>query len=136
MAQAGQASFDEAFVDFAVAVFQEDGRWAAAPLPPHVAEAEQAEVRPLGHLLAHGTDEQVEIRGDVRWQRRGHPAAVLLEDGDREVDERLVERGLPGLCHARPSRPRSAARGPRAAASSAYWHRRRKRGLAALVGAH
>ena len=38
MAQAGQASFDEAFVDFAVAVFQEDGRWAAAPLPPHVAE--------------------------------------------------------------------------------------------------
>jgi putative tRNA adenosine deaminase-associated protein len=38
MAQAGQASFDEAFVDFAVAVFQEDGCWAAAPLPPHVAE--------------------------------------------------------------------------------------------------
>jgi putative tRNA adenosine deaminase-associated protein len=38
MAQAGQSSFDEAFVDFAVAVFQEDGCWAAAPLPPHVAE--------------------------------------------------------------------------------------------------
>ena len=38
MAQAGQASFDEAFVDFAVAVFQEDGLWAVAPLPPHVAE--------------------------------------------------------------------------------------------------
>ena len=41
MAQAGQASFDEfdeAFVDFAVAAFQEDGRWAVAPLPPHVAE--------------------------------------------------------------------------------------------------
>jgi putative tRNA adenosine deaminase-associated protein len=37
MAQAGQASFDEAFVDFAVAVFQEDGRWAATALPPHVA---------------------------------------------------------------------------------------------------
>jgi putative tRNA adenosine deaminase-associated protein len=37
MAQDGQASFDEAFVDFAVAVFQEDERWAAAPLPPHVA---------------------------------------------------------------------------------------------------
>jgi putative tRNA adenosine deaminase-associated protein len=37
MAHFGQASFDEAFVDFAVAVFQEDGRWAAAPLPPHVA---------------------------------------------------------------------------------------------------
>ena len=38
MAQDGQASFDEGFVDFAVAVYQEDGRWAAAPLPPHVAE--------------------------------------------------------------------------------------------------
>ncbi|HWG25527.1 tRNA adenosine deaminase-associated protein [Actinospica sp.] len=39
MAQAGQqAPFDEEFVDFAVAVYQEDGRWAAAPLPPHVAE--------------------------------------------------------------------------------------------------
>jgi putative tRNA adenosine deaminase-associated protein len=37
MAQAGQAPFDEAFVDFAVAVFQEDGCWVAAPLPPHVA---------------------------------------------------------------------------------------------------
>jgi putative tRNA adenosine deaminase-associated protein len=37
MALAGQASFDEALVDFAVAVFQEDGRWAAAPLPLHVA---------------------------------------------------------------------------------------------------
>ena len=37
MAQAGQASFDEAFVDFAVAATQEDGRWAVAPLPPHVA---------------------------------------------------------------------------------------------------
>jgi putative tRNA adenosine deaminase-associated protein len=37
MAQAGQIAFDEAFVDFAVAVFQEDGRWVAAPLPPHVA---------------------------------------------------------------------------------------------------
>ena len=32
-----QAPFDEEFVDFAVAVYQEDGRWAAAPLPPHVA---------------------------------------------------------------------------------------------------
>jgi putative tRNA adenosine deaminase-associated protein len=37
MALAGQASFDESLVDFAVVVFQEDGRWAAAPLPPHVA---------------------------------------------------------------------------------------------------
>lgn len=38
MAQAaGQAPFDEAFVDFAVSVFQEDGCWAAAPLPPHLA---------------------------------------------------------------------------------------------------
>jgi putative tRNA adenosine deaminase-associated protein len=39
MAQAGQSSFDafdEAFVDFAVAVFQEDGRWEATALPPHV----------------------------------------------------------------------------------------------------
>lgn len=36
MALAGQASFDESLVDFAVVVFQEDGRWAAAPLPPHV----------------------------------------------------------------------------------------------------
>jgi len=38
MAQAGQSSFDEAFVDFAVAAYQEDGRWAVTPLPPHVAE--------------------------------------------------------------------------------------------------
>jgi len=37
MALDGQASFDEAFVDFAVVVFQEDGCWAVAPLPPHVA---------------------------------------------------------------------------------------------------
>jgi putative tRNA adenosine deaminase-associated protein len=39
MASAGQQPpFDEEFVDFAVAVYQEDGRWVAAPLPPHVAE--------------------------------------------------------------------------------------------------
>lgn len=37
MAQGGQVSFDEEFVDFAVVVFQEDGCWAVAPLPPHVA---------------------------------------------------------------------------------------------------
>ncbi len=37
MAQAGQSSFDEDLVDFAVTVFQEDGRWAVVPLPLHVA---------------------------------------------------------------------------------------------------
>ena len=37
MTQAGQASFDEDLVDFAVTVFQEDGRWAVVPLPMHVA---------------------------------------------------------------------------------------------------
>jgi putative tRNA adenosine deaminase-associated protein len=30
--------FDDAIVDFAVVAFQEDGRWEAVPLPPHVAE--------------------------------------------------------------------------------------------------
>lgn len=54
MAQAGQASFDEAFVDFAVAVFQEDGRWAAAPLPPHVAENLDLFVAAVRQQLSEG----------------------------------------------------------------------------------
>jgi putative tRNA adenosine deaminase-associated protein len=54
MAQAGQASFDEAFVDFAVAVFQEDGRWEAAPLPPHVAEDLDLFVAAVRQQLSEG----------------------------------------------------------------------------------
>ena len=54
MAQAGQAPFDEAFVDFAVAVFQEDGRWAAAPLPPHVAEDLDLFVAAVRQQLSEG----------------------------------------------------------------------------------
>src|SRR5580698_8375402 len=54
MAQAGQAPFDEAFIDFAVAVFQEDGRWAAAPLPPHVAEDLDLFVAAVRQQLSEG----------------------------------------------------------------------------------
>lgn len=54
MAQAGQAPFDDAFVDFAVAAFQEDGRWAAAPLPPHVAESLELFVAAVRQQLSDG----------------------------------------------------------------------------------
>lgn len=64
MAQAGQVPFDEDFVDFAVAVYQEDGRWAAAPLPPHVAED-------LDHFIAA-----------VRQQLSEGPTLGLLGLGD------------------------------------------------------
>ena len=37
--QADYLEFDDELVDFAVAAFQEDGRWAAVGLPPHVAES-------------------------------------------------------------------------------------------------
>ena len=54
MAQDGQASFDEGFVDFAVAVYQEDGCWAAAPLPPHVAEDLDLFVAAVRQQLSEG----------------------------------------------------------------------------------
>jgi putative tRNA adenosine deaminase-associated protein len=54
MAQAGQASFDEGLVDFAVTVFQEDGRWAAAPLPPHVATDLDLYVAAVRQQLSEG----------------------------------------------------------------------------------
>lgn len=54
MAQAGQPSFDESLVDFAVAVFQEDGRWAAAALPPHVAGDLDLFVGALRQQLSEG----------------------------------------------------------------------------------
>jgi putative tRNA adenosine deaminase-associated protein len=54
MAQAGQASFDEDLVDFAVAVFQEDGRWAVAPLPPHVAGDLELFVAAVRQQLSEG----------------------------------------------------------------------------------
>jgi putative tRNA adenosine deaminase-associated protein len=37
--QVDYLAFDDEFVDFAVAVYQEDGRWAAVGLPPQVAES-------------------------------------------------------------------------------------------------
>jgi len=37
--RADYLEFDDELVDFAVAAFQEDGRWAAVGLPPHVAES-------------------------------------------------------------------------------------------------
>jgi putative tRNA adenosine deaminase-associated protein len=37
--QADYLEFDDELVDFAVAAFQEDGRWDAVGLPPHVAES-------------------------------------------------------------------------------------------------
>ena len=43
--QADYLEFDDELVDFAVAAYQEDGRWAAVGLPPHVAES-------LGAFLA------------------------------------------------------------------------------------
>lgn len=55
MASAGQqAPFDEDFVDFAVAVFQEDGRWLAAPLPPHVAESLDHFIHAVRQQLSEG----------------------------------------------------------------------------------
>ena len=55
MAQAGQAaSFDEAFVDFAVAVFQEDGRWEATALPPHVGADLELFVAAVRQQLSEG----------------------------------------------------------------------------------
>jgi putative tRNA adenosine deaminase-associated protein len=55
MASAGQqAPFDEDLVDFAVAVFQEDGRWLAAPLPPHVAESLDHFIHAVRQQLSEG----------------------------------------------------------------------------------
>jgi len=71
MALAGQASFDEGLVDFAVVVFQEDGRWAAAPLPPHVgadldlfaaAVRQQLSEGPILGLLGLGDEYFVALR--------------------------------------------------------------------------
>ncbi|MBR7828968.1 tRNA adenosine deaminase-associated protein [Actinospica sp. MGRD01-02] len=72
MASAGQqAPFDEDLVDFAVAVFQEDGRWLAAPLPPHVAESldlfihavrQQASEGPTLGLLGLGDEYFIALR--------------------------------------------------------------------------
>jgi putative tRNA adenosine deaminase-associated protein len=100
MAQAaGQASFDEAFVDFAVVVFQEDGCWAAAPLPPHVATdldlfvaalRQQSSEGPTLGLLGLGDEYFIAVRlvgPDVRLFISERAAAE-----DDEVAEQVLEQ--------------------------------------------
>lgn len=46
--------FSEDLVDFAVAAFLEDGRWAAAALPPHTAESLDALLGALSQQVSEG----------------------------------------------------------------------------------
>ena len=52
--RADYLEFDDELVDFAVAAFQEDGRWAAVGLPPHVAESLEAFLFALHQQASEG----------------------------------------------------------------------------------
>jgi putative tRNA adenosine deaminase-associated protein len=97
--QADFLEFDPELVDFAVAVYQEDGRWGAAGLPPHVAETLAgflAAVRQQGSEgptigLAGLCDEYF-----VAARLVGRDVRLFLSDAAVAADERiageLVER--------------------------------------------
>jgi putative tRNA adenosine deaminase-associated protein len=120
MAQAGQAPFDEAFVDFAVAVFQEDGRWAAAPLPPHVgadldlfvaAVRQQLSEGPILGLLGLGDEYFIALR-----LLDGRELLFISERGaaeDDEVARQVLERlGFDGPEGPGEDGPQGAGAGP------------------------
>lgn len=102
--QADYLEFDDEFVDFAVAAFQEDGRWAAVGLPPHVAESLEAFLGALRQQESEGPVIGLVGLGDeyfVAARLVGREVRLFLSDAAVAADDRIAGELLgrldPGL---------------------------------------
>jgi putative tRNA adenosine deaminase-associated protein len=97
--QADYLEFDDEFVDFAVAAYQEDGQWAAVGLPPHVAESLEAFLAALHQQVSEGPTIGLVGLGDeyfVAARLVGRDVRLFLSNTAVAADDRiageLVER--------------------------------------------
>ncbi|SRR5579875_2874129 len=85
--------FDEQFVDFAVAAFQEDGRWEAVGLPPHVAESLDAFLAALRQQESEGPTIGLVGLGDeyfVAARLIGREVRLFLSNAAGAADDRIA----------------------------------------------
>ncbi len=101
--QADYLEFDDELVDFAVAAFQEDGRWDAVGLPPHVAESLDAFLFALHQQVSEGPTIGLVGFGDeyfIAARLVGRDVRLFLSTAAAAADDRiagdLVERLDPG----------------------------------------
>lgn len=91
--QADYLEFDDELVDFAVAVFQEDGRWAAVGLPPHVAESLEAFLFALRQQASEGPTIGLVGLGDeyfVAARLVGREVRLFLSNAAVAADDRIA----------------------------------------------
>lgn len=91
--RADYLEFDDELVDFAVAVFQEDGRWAAVGLPPHVAESLDAFLFALHQQASEGPTIGLVGLGDeyfVAARLVGREVRLFLSNAAVAVDDRIA----------------------------------------------
>ena len=96
--------FSEDLVDFAVAAFLEDGRWAVVSLPPHTAESLDALLHALNQQVSEGPTLGLVGLGDeyfVLALLLGQETRLFLSNlavsGDDRLAGELVRRGGGGI---------------------------------------
>lgn len=91
--RADYLEFDDELVDFAVAVFQEDERWAAVGLPPHVAESLEAFLFALHQQASEGPTIGLVGVGDeyfVAARLVGREVRLFLSNAAVAADDRIA----------------------------------------------
>lgn len=91
--QADYLEFDDELVDFAVAAFQEDGRWEAVGLPPHVAESLDAFLFALHQQVSEGPTIGLVGLGDeyfIAARLVGREVRLFLSNAAAAVDDRIA----------------------------------------------
>ena len=91
--RADYLEFDDELVDFAVAAFQEDGRWAAVGLPPHVAESLEAFLFALHQQASEGPTIGLVGLGDeyfVAARLVGREVRLFLSNAAVAADDRIA----------------------------------------------
>lgn len=91
--QADYLEFDDELVDFAVAAFQEDGRWDAVGLPPHVAESLEAFLFALHQQVSEGPTIGLVGLGDeyfVAARLVGREVRLFLSNAAAAADDRIA----------------------------------------------
>jgi putative tRNA adenosine deaminase-associated protein len=91
--QADYLEFDDELVDFAVAAFQEDGRWEAVGLPPHVAESLDDFLFALRQQVSEGPTIGLVGLGDeyfVAARLIGREVRLFLSNAAAGADDRIA----------------------------------------------
>ncbi|HZU58911.1 MAG TPA: tRNA adenosine deaminase-associated protein [Actinocrinis sp.] len=91
--QADYLEFDDELVDFAVAAFQEDGRWEAVGLPPHVAESLDDFLFALRQQVSEGPTIGLVGLGDeyfVVARLIGREVRLFLSNAAAGADDRIA----------------------------------------------